>query len=128
MFLLLTFITFGFIQAWHFKASIYANDRETLNSGTRHESVHDQVKLTFGDFNSFNEHYPDMNLTDYIFFACAVVLITLIIFNLLVAIFTDTYDEIKQNEKAIELKMMNEVVMDTESYVKWFTPTVIFKP
>lgn len=63
-----------------------------------------------------------MNLTDYIFFAVAVFLVTLIIFNLLVAIFTDTYDEIKQNEKAIELKMMNEVIMDMESYMQFFLP------
>jgi len=63
-----------------------------------------------------------MDLMDIFLFYTAIILTTLIIFNLLVAIFTDIYDEIKQNEKSIELRMMNEVVYEIENYIKVFSP------
>jgi hypothetical protein len=112
----------GFITAWYFKASqmIQYSMTMTLNNGTLIESTHDQLKLTFGDFGNFNEFFTYMDKADYTLFMVSIILSTLIIFNLLVAIFTDTYDEIKQNEKSLELRLMNEVIMEVESYIKFF--------
>jgi hypothetical protein len=93
--LLLGVISTGFIAAWYFKASQYAYQRITLNNGSLLESTHDQIKLTFGDFGNFDEYFENMDKSDYILFMVSIILSTLIIFNLLVAIFTDTYDEIK---------------------------------
>jgi hypothetical protein len=47
----------------------------------------------------------------------------IIMFNLIVAIFTDTYDEMKENERAIELKMLNEVIRELENWHRhWSDP------
>jgi hypothetical protein len=80
--------------------------------------LHDQVKLLYGDFSSFDDFFQYMDHIDYAIFVIAAIIGSLVIFNLLVAIFTDTYDEIKEHEKAIELRMMNEVVSETEQYLK----------
>ena len=45
---------------------------------------------------------------------------TMLMFNLLVAIFTDLYDEIKENERAIELRLMNDAIVDVEFYIQFF--------
>ena len=47
-------------------------------------------------------------------------LMTMLMFNLLVAIFTDLYDEIKENERAIELRLMNDAIVDVEFYIQYF--------
>ena len=83
--------------------------------------LHDQVKLLYGDFSSFDDFFEYKDSIDYAIFVIAAIIGSLVIFNLLVAIFTDTYDEIKEHEKAIELRMMNEVVSETEQYIKAFT-------
>jgi len=43
-------------------------------------------------------------------------MLSVVLFNLIVAIFTDTFYELKETKKAEDIRMLNEVIMDVEYF------------
>lgn len=48
------------------------------------------------------------------------VVVTMVLFNLIVSIFTDVYGTILENFEAYNIEVLNEVTMDVEFFTHWF--------
>jgi hypothetical protein len=77
--------------------------------------------ITIGDFGPWTDYQEDATAIDGAIFMISAVVMTMFMFNLLIAIFTDTYGEIKDNERAIELKLMNDVILEIEQIHSFIT-------
>jgi hypothetical protein len=84
--------------------------------------------VTFGEFGSWDDYRAEADGLDTFFFLATVIVMMVIMFNLIVAIFTDTYDEMKENERAIELKMLNEVIRELENWHRFWRGLVYGRP
>jgi len=84
-----------------------------------------QYRFVFADFekwDDYNNNSPlTVDTTDYIFMLFTTLFVTLILFNLIVAIFTDVYADLKQIKLAEDLRTLNEVLMDVEYFVSTIT-------
>lgn len=60
---------------------------------------------------------PDV--LDWFLIVVTSIVITVVLFNLIVSIFTDVYGTIKENMEAYDIEVLNEVTMDVEVYCHW---------
>mgnify|MGYP001219439685 CR=1 FL=1 len=72
----------------------------------------------FGDFTAWDNHEAEGNagLWDYLYALGLTFMLSVVLFNLIVAIFTDTYGDLKETKKAEDIRMLNEVIMDVEYF------------
>jgi hypothetical protein len=57
---------------------------------------------------------------DWAFNFLIVIVISMVLFNLTVSIFTDVYGTILENNEAYDVEVLNEVTMDVEVFTYWF--------
>jgi len=76
------------------------------------DMVYNQYKLVFGDFGPFDDFHgaeigPDW--LDDTFFLAITIIVTMILFNLIVSIFTDAYGDLKEIRVAVDMEQLNEI-------------------
>lgn len=53
---------------------------------------------------------------DWLFMFAVTIVVAMVLFNLIVSIFTDVYGTIKENKEAYDMEVLNEVTMDVENF------------
>jgi hypothetical protein len=80
-------------------------------------SIVNQYRFMFADFSAWDSHEEHATPIDYLFAFGLTFMISIVLFNLIVAIFTDTYGDLKEDKAAEDIRMLNEVVMDVEYFI-----------
>jgi len=73
----------------------------------------------FADFSAWDNHEADADVVDYLYALGLTFMISVVLFNLIVSIFTDTYGDLKEDKAAEDIRMLNEVVMDVEYFTHY---------
>jgi len=79
----------------------------------------------FADYGTWDDFMNDPaegaapDVLDWILITVTTIVITVVLFNLIVSIFTDVYGTIKENMEAYDIEVLNEVTMDVEVYCHW---------
>ena len=61
----------------------------------------------FADFSAWDSHEHEADFIDYTYFIGLTLMISVILFNLIVAIFTDTYGSMKEDMASTDLYILN---------------------
>jgi len=115
-----------FIAAFLTTLSIRAN----VHTGENHygdlsyfQALLSQYRLLYADFGKWDAYreMDEPDTFDYFFFFATTFFLSLMLFNLIVAIFTDVYGDLKETKVAEDLRTLNEVLMDVEYVVSYLT-------
>lgn len=79
-------------------------------------NIVNQYRFMFADFSAWDSHEADADAIDYLYALGLTFIISVVLFNLIVSIFTDTYGDLKEDQAAEDIRMLNEVVMDVEYF------------
>jgi hypothetical protein len=93
---ILAIVVVAFANAFFFKDALLDNTSATSHFdmyGTYIVNLKESFRIVFGDFQTDN-----YDATEWVFFAFAVIIVTLIMMNILIAIVGDTYGKIRDNE------------------------------
>jgi len=90
------------------------------------EGFYAQYQYMFSDFGPWDDYrhqdsldgddYP-VETIDYVFFASFSIIMSLLLFNLLIAIFSDVYGRVKEKELAYEYLQKNMLILDLETFI-----------
>jgi len=85
-------------------------------------SIVNQYKLVFGDFgpwDDFEDSDTGPDGLDTVFFILITITVTMILFNLIVSIFTDAYGDLKEIRVAVDIEQLNEIQCDVEFHIRF---------
>lgn len=99
-----------------------ANSPDHVGGQSIGQSLMNQYKLVFGDFGPWDD-FEDSDIKpdglDTTFFILITIVVTMILFNLIVSIFSEAYADLKEIKIAVDIEQLNECQCDVEFYVRF---------
>ena len=77
-------------------------------------SLKEGFRIMFGDFATDN-----YDTTEWIFFACAVIMVTLLMMNMLIAIVSETFTTVRENEEKNSNLQLLDMVLELETFISY---------
>jgi hypothetical protein len=119
LFIILVFFL-GFATSLRIKP-LEINSPDHFGGQNEQQSLLNQYALLFGDFGSWDDfQFAEIgpNWLDYVFFLTISIVGTLILFNLIVSIFSEAYGDLKEVRVAVDIEQLNEIQSDVEFFVR----------
>jgi len=114
----------GFATSLTYKAKMNLKNTHHFGQKNSFDGFYNLYMNLFADFGVWDEfkgHYDDDNTgpdpVDYLCFFLLSVFLAMLMFNLLVTIFSDTYAKMMEKEEANKYLIMNEILFDLDLMV-----------